>query len=131
MARATQAKVEAVIEVDTDLWSDDLLTYAATIVGAAEDQVSSGTYSEDQLTFMEVYVAAHFYAVKEQKAQREKAGRSSVQYQGKYGMGLEATSWGQQALSMDAAGALAKVTGSEGGVKSVGAAWLGTTTEDS
>ncbi len=64
-------------------------------------------YSNDQLELIERWLSAHFYAVYDPRSQSERAGDVGVTYQGKTGMILESTSFGQQAMMVDYMGALA------------------------
>lgn len=57
-----------------------------------------------------VWLAAHLITCYERQVKSESvAGEWSVSYLGKEGLGLEASLYGQQALTMDCSGMLAKV----------------------
>lgn len=63
---------------------------------------------ESTLTVIELLLSAHFCALKDPRARNEAiSGEASVKFQGKDGMGLESTHYGQNALALDWSGTLA------------------------
>ena len=127
--RVTSDEVAQVIQVDTDLWNDALITNASVLVDRlatlASSDSSEATYlSSSQLTQIELYVAAHMYALLDPQPERESAGRASNKYMGDFGTGLKATYWGQMALVLDTSGLLERISTT----KIVGGVWLGKTT---
>lgn len=73
---------------------------------------SSTVLSSDQLKEIERWLSAHLLAcTREQQAQSEDAGQASITYQGKTGMGLDATFYGQQVKLLDSTGILAQSVG--------------------
>lgn len=129
MARTTEAEVRAVIETDPDISIDPFISHAGVLTDRMEINATEKGYTltAAELALVETYLAAHFYALRDRQAETEREGRSSVKYMGKLGYGLEATPWGQQALTIDYTGSLAKQTGSSntGNSNSVGLVWLG------
>jgi hypothetical protein len=69
----------------------------------------AGDLDETLLEQIELWMAAHFLATKDQRKSAVKVGDLSVTYQGQTGMGLKATLYGQQAMSMDTTGKLASL----------------------
>lgn len=127
--RVTSDEVAQVIQVDTDLWNDALITNASVLVDRlatlASSDTSEATYlSSDQLTQIELYIAAHLYALLDPQPISESAGRASNKYMGSFGIGLKATYWGQMALVLDTSGLLERISTT----KIVGGIWLGKTT---
>ena len=127
--RTTASAVQKVIDVDTDIWDDQFIDDASVIVDKVESN-SGSAYSAAELEFMERYIAAHLYAIRDPQYVKEKTGRSSATYQrgSTTGVGLDSTQWGQTALSFDHNGDLGTISGSEsgaGGTK-VQIAWGGT-----
>lgn len=56
---------------------------------------------------IETWLTAHLISVsRERQAEEEELGDAQVKYQGKYGMNLESTSYGQTALMLDTSGKL-------------------------
>lgn len=128
MARTTDADVRAVIPTDEDVSMAPFIANASVLTDRVETTATANgvTMTSAEYKFIETYLAAHLYALRYPQATQKKAGRSSVKYEGKYGVGLEATRWGQTAITLDISGTLATTTGADGGVKTVDAVWLGT-----
>lgn len=71
--------------------------------------LSGAGLSEARLTQIETWLAAHFVAIRDQRAKSMSiSGEGSVTYQGETGMGLNATLYGQQAMMLDTSGTLGK-----------------------
>jgi len=126
--RTSDAEIRAIIPTDEEVDLYPFILNANVLTDRVEtNATANGTvFQGNELKFIETYLAAHLYALRYPQATRKKAGRSSVQYEGKYGVGLEATRWGQTAITLDISGTLATTTGAEGGIKTVAAVWLGT-----
>lgn len=74
-----------------------------------EDLLNKGL-SSDLLTEIELWLAAHFLAIRDKRVEKESVGNEwSATYQGKTKMGFEATTYGQQALMLDTTGSLAAI----------------------
>lgn len=125
MARTTDAEVAAVIEVDSDIDLTPFITIANELV--TEVCTDSG-YTDTRLTLIETWLAAHFYGVRDQQVERERAGKVEVRYQYEIGLFLHQTKQGQTALTLDTAGNLAKLSKQmeKGKGSTVGIDWLGT-----
>ena len=65
----------------------------------------------DALAEIQAQLAAHFISMsREYQAEQESiGGEASVRYRGKSGMNLKATTFGQNALTLDCSGALARL----------------------
>ena len=70
--------------------------------------LSSGL-SNDILTEIHKYLAAHFASLRDQRIESERVADVSMKYQGKTDMGLNATFYGQTALMLDTSGSLANL----------------------
>lgn len=103
--------------IETELEDTDIASALATANAIADEVVSGESYSDMLLKKIEVYLAAHFIAIKDPQISREKVGDAEVQYDGKTGMGLEATKYGQQVLILDHHGKFAKIAKSKGPVE--------------
>jgi hypothetical protein len=69
--------------------------------------VASGkAYTDAELKEIERYLAAHFCSLRDQRAAAEKFDVLAVTYQGKTGMALDATHYGQTAKLLDRYGVL-------------------------
>lgn len=108
MARVLASEVKEIL--DTDL-SDVIV---GTFITAANITVTkflgtSTVLSSVQLKEIERWFSAHLIAcTREQQAQAEEvAGETNIKYQGKTGMGLDSTLYGQQVKVLDTSGVLA------------------------
>lgn len=112
--RTTKKKVEEVLTKDYDCqWSlqgfmetaNNLVTSVAACAVAKGEPLSSAT-----LELLERWVSAHYYATSDRPFQENSTSKSSAKYQGRTGMGLESTYYGQTALGLDPSGCLAAIT---------------------
>lgn len=125
MARTTAADVEDLLAGDYD-GSTSLAVHIATAT-AIVDRVEACaankdiTLSDAELELIERWLAAHSYAMVDQPYQSKTTGRASATFQGRTGMRLEATKYGQQAMAVDYSGCLNAI----GQRKTAGGFWLG------
>lgn len=102
--------------IDTDLPDSDIsnflnMAYYVTRPLVGELGACGGNSAEE--TIVKV-LAAHYLTMYQQQPMRMSSGEWSVTYRGSAsGLGLKASLYGQQALTMDCSGTLAKVTSSE------------------
>ena len=111
MARTTATEVKQII--DTDL-SDTIVD--AYIAGATElvtEVIGSNTSLSDTLKEeIERWLSAHMIAAtRERPLVSGEAGGAKAVYQGKAGMGLESTLYGQQVMVLDTSGSFAALGG--------------------
>lgn len=110
MALVTDAEVKAVIDTARD--TTPFISTADLII--TEDLANAGL-STNRLTQIELYLAAHFVCITEERGgiKTEKVGDVSESYQpvaqGKDIGGLATTRYGQQALALDVSGTLQKM----------------------
>ena len=97
--------------IDTDLGDAEIRRFinqayfaSKNLSGRLGDCGGNGALAEIQ-----AQLAAHFIAMSRefQTEQESIAGEASVRYRGKSGMGLQATTYGQNALMLDCSGTLA------------------------
>lgn len=123
MPRTTPEQVKAVIETDPLVDLNQFINTAnhlTTIVASAD---TAGILNTDLLVDIETYLAAHFYALRDQQYESKSTGDASAKFQtGKKEKGLLATDWGQQAVALDITGKLHSIAQ---GVHQVGLTWLG------
>lgn len=123
---ATRASAEEVRAVVPNISVIDVEPFI-TAANALTDYVNTCDTKKDNilttalLLQIEIYLAAHFYAIRDPQYQEKKTGDASATFQGQTGKRLELTHWGQQAMLMDVSGCLAAIN--KGG--RVGAYWLG------
>jgi len=110
MARTTAVDVKAIIK--TKLTESEVTPYVTSANILVTQALGSSGLSDDVLTEIERWVAAHMIAVtKTRQATDEKAGTASVKYSGQYGANLSSTTYGQMALTLDTTGILATLGG--------------------
>lgn len=119
MPRTTTAAVQGVLldhygpKLDGTLPNVNPFIDAAT---AMVDRVAACAISRDrtltnaELELVERWLAAHFYACAPDQAKAERTtGRAKAVYQGKTGMYLESTKFGQMAVILDYSGCLVSI----------------------
>lgn len=117
--RVNPDDVEKIIrDYDTDINLAPFLNMANALV----DHCASSDLSDAQMFEMERLLAAHFYDQRDHEVDSEHTEKGGGKHTGTYGMGLERTRHGQDAMVMDTTGCLRKV--SKGVVKAT-AIWLG------
>ncbi len=123
MARVTDIEVAGIIDVDSSIDLTPFINTASSLV----DELCSGVgYDETRLKLIELWLAAHFYAIRDPRTTGEGIAGVSVSFQGSTGMNLASTSYGQQAMLLDTAGALSRLNrGIATGLGRVGVYWLG------
>jgi hypothetical protein len=94
------------------------------------------TYTEDQLTRIETWLAAHHYAILDPRSERERISTLTKQIETKVDLGLDVTRYGQMAMRLDVNGGLAAMNNamkkqtkqlpSAGTTLVGGVKWLGT-----
>lgn len=105
MARVTDTEVFSIIDTsltDIDTQIEMANNYVTTTLG------SNTNLSATDLKYIEMQLAAHFVALKDPQRKSEKLGDAKDDYNvGKVDMGLNATTYGQQAILLDHTGTLA------------------------
>lgn len=102
-ALVTDAEVKALIDTDRD--TTPFIDTADLIVS---EQLSGKGLTDARLKQIELYLAAHFAAITEERGalKSTKMGDSSDTYDNQAGFGLKLTRYGQQAISLDTSGTL-------------------------
>lgn len=108
MARVTASEVLEIM--NTQLTEDQLAPFIKSANLTVTSILGESTVlSEDQLTEIERWLAAHFASVLDPLPVREIIGEAEASYQGKFGMQLQSTTYGQTAMSLDITGSLANL----------------------
>jgi hypothetical protein len=106
--RVTEAEVETLLDVDSDIDVDSFITTANLLV----TQVLTGSgLSDELLAEIEKYLSAHMLESHPRLRQltQEKFGDAAQSFAGKFGEGLKATAHGQMVLILDTSGRFEKV----------------------
>lgn len=104
--RVTDAEVKEIIETSITDTTPFITTANVLIDAVLSDDIAAGDLSDAVLEQMELWLSAHFVAVRQGAPKMEKAGDGAVTYFGKDGVGLESTPYGQQVLAIDITGKL-------------------------
>ena len=126
MARTTDALVEAIIEVDATIPLAPFISAANMLV---TKHCSAFTdYTEDNLTEIETWLAAHCYATRDPRISDEQAGSIRAKYQSVIDLGLNNSHYGQIAMMLDWNGGLAAMNDAaqSGKRSSASVTWVGT-----
>ena len=111
MARTTSTLVGGIIELDVDIDPGPFIDTANELV--TEVCVDSGpdpAYSDTRLELIERWLAAHFYAIYVKQVASESVRGVQEVFQYKVGLNLASTMYGQQAMTIDTAGGLARLS---------------------
>ena len=111
MARATETEVKQIIQ--TSLTLEEVTPFLRTANVVVTDTLSSEGYGTDTMKQIELWLAAHFLAIRDPRRARRKIGGGDDTYQGKTGFGLNHTSYGQQVMLLDHHGVLAAIASSK------------------
>lgn len=106
MARTTPAAVRSILEPggDYDTLNEPSLVPFITAAGIVTDRVRTCALSKGytmtavELETLERWLAAHFYQQSDQGYSEKKSDRASAVFQGRTGMKLESTKYGQTAM---------------------------------
>lgn len=107
MARTTATAVKGIIETD-DVNISDLTPFIDTANGLVEELLAE-KHDSTRLELIERWLAAHFYAIRDNRPSMESVGSVSEHYQHKLDTYLGCTMYGQSALALDTSGELAKL----------------------
>ncbi len=105
MARVTSSEVKGLIKTNFDV--DPFIAIATLMV---DESLVNQSLSDARLTQIELWLAAHFVAVAEERGAlvSSEKGESKEEYEIKVGEGLNMTRFGQQVLMLDTTGILAE-----------------------
>ena len=111
MARTTPSAVADIFHQDADLDSNtDLQPFIAVATAFVDDiEAADASVSDDRLATVEQLVAAHLACLRYPRLSKKEIGPMAETREGESAMGLNATSYGQQAIALDPTGTLATV----------------------
>ena len=121
----TSTEVQDIIEVDSSI---SLTLFIAVAISLVTEVCSSDDYTATRLNQIALWLSAHFYTVRDPRAEMEKAGSVSEKFQSKVDLGFDTSHYGQMAMRLDTEGGLAALNEQikRGKKVTVGATWLGT-----
>lgn len=107
MARTTLDAVRLIAKVKRTVTETAFAPFIEAASHLVDQCCLESDYSDDTLELIERWLAAHFYHVLDPRRVQERADVISATYEGKTGMSLTFTRYGQQAMLLDVAGNLA------------------------
>jgi len=99
MPRTSEQEVKAII--DTALTKEEVTPFVRAANLYVTNVLSGAGYDADTLKEIECWLAAHFVAIRDPRISQEAIGDVSASYDGKTGMGLNSTRYGQGAMTLD------------------------------
>lgn len=110
--------------------TQDLMPFiqtAASLTDRISAADSGSLLGSNDLEVIERWLSAHFYGHADQFLSQKSTGKASGTFQGRTGMGLNSTQYGQTAMALDVTGTLAQLEQqATTGKKVAGGVWLGT-----
>ncbi len=112
MARVVDTDVKAVLLQHYDVENNPSLTPFITVANSVTDRVQTGASSRgivlstQELINIECWLSAHFYVMSDENYTSRETGDAKGMFAGKTGMGLEASKFGQTAMTLDPSGYL-------------------------
>lgn len=110
MARTTADEVKLIMDGCTldDSVVDAYITAASEVVtNALGTDTNIGTVLKDEI---EKWLTAHMIAsTRFRTASKEKVGDASIEYAGKFGLGLDSTPYGQMVKTLDTTGKMGQI----------------------
>lgn len=131
MARTSDSLVQGIIEVDSAISLTPFITAANMLITQCCTDLTVD-YTDAQLIIIETWLAAHFYTVRDMRAESEKAGSVSQKLQSKVDLGFSTSHYGQMAMTLDFYGGLAVLNEQikNGETNRIGITWWGTEDPD-
>lgn len=122
--RADDAGVRLIIDTLSTIDTAQFITPANVLTDRVATKDTAGILSSAALTQIETWLAAHFYATRDQQYSEKKTGDASAKFQigiPREGGLLDGTEWGRNAMALDFTGCLRSIN--KGGKVSMD--WLG------
>lgn len=121
--RVSESDVRGIIDHDPCVSLKPFIRTANILTDKVASQDVDGELGTDLLKEIELYLSAHFYGHRDQLFQSKSTDGASASFQGKTGMFLTSTQYGQTAMMLDVTGYLRSL---DTGITPVELTWLGT-----
>lgn len=126
--RTTEDAVRAIIDNTTAIDMNPFIRIANRLVSKVDAYDTGSMLDAGDLQELETWLAAHFYAHRDQLLQNKSTSGASGGFQGQTGMYLASTQYGQTALMLDVTGYLSALQQmAQNGRKVAQMIWLGST----
>lgn len=112
MGYITEEEVRQII--DTTLTTEDVAPFLMAAETLVANKLAGEGYGAAELKEITRWLSAHFVAIRDPRIAKEKMGDADATYQGKTGMGLNHTSYGQQVMLLEHHGVLAALQTAKG-----------------
>ena len=112
MPRVTEAEVKKILS--TTLTNEGITPFLTAANVLITDVLTDEDYGNLLMKEIEKWLTAHFVAIRDPQIAKEKIGDVDATYQGKTGLGLNHTSYGQQVMVLEHHGKLAEIAQSKG-----------------
>lgn len=124
--RVTSTDVQKIIDYDPMI--ADLTPFINAAHLLVDELCVPAGYTEDHLTQIELWLSAHFVAIRDPRITSESIGAASQSYASSGGLNLGSTTYGKQAEMLDIKGGLAWIENhiAQGKRAKVGVLYLGT-----
>jgi len=106
--RTNDELVEGIIEVDENISLTPFISAANALVTQCCTDLTVD-YTDAHLIVIETWLAAHFYTVRDMRAESEGAGSVNERFQSKVDVGFSTSHYGQMAMRLDYYGGLARL----------------------
>jgi len=103
--RVTHAELIEVFSTDIE----DTTPFITTANLIVTDKLAGEGFTDAHLKEIEKYLSAHFASLMDPRIAQEKIGEVAVTYEGKTGLGLDGTKYGQTVKMLDTTGILASM----------------------
>lgn len=126
--RTTEDAVRAIVDNSTAIDMTPFIQIANRLVTKIDAADTSSELDDTDLELIERWLAAHFYAHRDQLLSSKSTSGASGSFQGQTGMFFTASQYGQTALLFDTTGYLANLEQqAKNGRQKVSVTWLGST----
>ena len=120
--RTNDDLVRASIDVSSTLNLAAFIRRANALTDYVVSKDSNSVLTTALLLEIETCLACHFCARRDPQYREKNTGKAGAVFQGKSGMRLDSTDWGQDAITLDVTGTLA---GLNAGKRKASVTWLG------
>ena len=106
MSCVTHEDLVEIVDYDETISTSPFIKTAGVLRDQLEAADEDSVLSDSDLDEIELYLAAHFYSVRDRDLSSKKTAGASGTFDGKTGMGLESSLYGQTAKLLDSTGFL-------------------------
>ena len=105
--RTTESEVKQII--NTRLLEEEIRPFLETANAMVTNACAGYAHTVDELRLIEMWLAAHFVAIRDPRTSARTMGDASETFEGTSGMNLNATRYGQQVMILDRFGCFSRL----------------------